>query len=44
MIPIFFEDKKIKIQEVFFVFIMPKIQVGPLVFPLDPHRHLEYSI
>jgi len=45
MIPIFFEDKKkMEIQKVFFVFIMPKFQVGSLVFSLDRYRPLEYSI
>jgi len=44
MIPIFFEDKKMEIRKLFFVFIMPKFQVGSLVFSLDPYRPLEYSI
>lgn len=45
MIPIFSEDKKkIEIRNLFFVLIMPKSQVGSLVFYLDPYRPLEYSI
>lgn len=45
MIPILFENKeKIEIQKLFFVVIMPKYQVGSLVFSLDPYRPLEYSI
>ncbi len=45
MISIFFEDKKkIEIRKLFFVVIMPKSQVGSLVFSLDPYRPLEYSI
>jgi hypothetical protein len=45
MIPVFFEDKKkIEIQKIFLVFIMPKFQVGSLVFSLDPYRPRESSI